>query len=112
MVNAMLAAALAMLVTFAVGHPILAELRRRKLGKSADTDVAVTLESYATKAGTPTMGGLMILAGLLAGAVPFAVFADSDLLLPVVVMLIAAGPALFDDSQTLVGSGKLSGHER
>jgi phospho-N-acetylmuramoyl-pentapeptide-transferase len=111
-VEALLAACVALPFTVAVGHPILAELRRRKLGKSADTDVAATLEAYAGKAGTPTMGGLMILAGVLAGGIPFGVLADSDLLLPLAVMLIAAGPALFDDFQTLLGSGKLSGHER
>jgi phospho-N-acetylmuramoyl-pentapeptide-transferase len=112
MVEALLAACVAMPVTIALGHPILAELRRRKLGKSADIDVAATLEAYAGKAGTPTMGGLMILAGILAGGIPFGVLADSDILLPLGVMLVAAAPALFDDFQTLIGSGRLSGHER
>ncbi|MPZ49929.1 MAG: phospho-N-acetylmuramoyl-pentapeptide-transferase [Dehalococcoidia bacterium] len=108
MSDALYSALLAMLVTFAVGHPLLAELRRRKLGKSADLDAP---EVYADKAGTPTMGGLMFLAGILAASIPFAVTRDSDILLPLVAMLAAVAPALFDDIQTLIGSGKLSGHE-
>src|SRR5688500_2984778 len=112
MVDTLRATCVTMTVTVIAGYPILAELMRRMRGKAADADVAATLEPYAGKAGTPTMGGLMILTGALAGAILFGVLADSDLLLPLAVMLVAAMPALFDDFQTLLGSGKLSGHER
>jgi phospho-N-acetylmuramoyl-pentapeptide-transferase len=111
MTDALLGACLAMLVTLAAGPVILGELRRRKLGKSADTDVAATLEAYAGKAGTPTMGGLMILTGALVAAVPFAVVEDSDLWLPLGAMLVAAVLGGVDDFQTLVGSQRISGHE-
>jgi phospho-N-acetylmuramoyl-pentapeptide-transferase len=97
-----------MLVTLAAGYPLLGELRRRKLGKSADVDAP---EVYAGKAGTPTMGGLMFLAGLSVASLMFGVTEDSDTVIPLLAMAAAAGPALFDDFQTLVGSGKLSGHE-
>jgi phospho-N-acetylmuramoyl-pentapeptide-transferase len=108
MVDAMLAALVAMLTTLIAGHPILAALRRKKLAKSADLDAP---EVYAAKAGTPTMGGLIIVAGVLAGAIPFAVAKDSDLLLPLLTMFAAACLGAFDDFQTLVGAAKLSGHE-
>ena len=109
MTDALYAAMLAMIVTFLAGHPILAELRRRKLGKSADTDAP---EAYSAKAGTPTMGGVIFLTGIFAASIPFALLQDSDTLLPIAAMGIVALPALFDDFQTLIGSGRLSGHER
>ena len=108
MIEAMLAAALAMVVTFAVGHPILGFLRRQKLGKAYSGDEP---EAYASKAGTPTMGGIIFLAGIMAAAVPFGVLRDSDVLLPLVAMLAGAGLGTYDDVQTLHGSEKLSGHE-
>jgi len=105
----MVAGCVAMLVTLGVGGPVVSELRRRKFGKQADTDAP---EAYAEKAGTPTMGGVMFLAGIAAAAIPFAAARDSDLWLPLGAMLAAAALATFDDFQTLVGSEKISGHER
>jgi phospho-N-acetylmuramoyl-pentapeptide-transferase len=109
MLEAMVAGCVAMGVTLGVGGPVVSELRRRKFGKQADTDAP---EAYHVKAGTPTMGGVMFLAGIAAGSIPFAAARDSDLLLPVVAMLAVAVLATFDDFQTLVGSQKVSGHER
>jgi phospho-N-acetylmuramoyl-pentapeptide-transferase len=109
MLEAMLAGGLALLVTLAAGRPVLGELRRRKLGDSYSGDEP---EEYASKAGTPTMGGVMFLAGILVAALPFAVLRDSDTLLPLLVMLAGAALGAFDDSQTLAGKQKLTGHER
>ena len=107
MQDALLAACLAMFVTFIAGHPTLSALRSLKFGKSADLDAP---EAYAGKAGTLTMGGVMFLAGILVAALPFAVIENTDLLLPLVAMFIAAGLGGVDDFQTLVGS-KVTGHE-
>jgi phospho-N-acetylmuramoyl-pentapeptide-transferase len=112
MVEAMLAACLALVVSLLAGGPVVAELRRRKFGKSADEDVAIEMEAYAAKAGTPTMGGLIFLLGIVVAAVPFGVARDSDILLPLLAMLAIGLFATFDDFQTLVGAAKLSGHER
>ena len=112
MLEAMLSACLAMVASLLAGRPVLSELRRRKFGKSADEDVAVEMEAYAAKAGTPTMGGLIFLIGIVVAAVPFAVARDSDILLPLLAMLAIGLFATFDDFQTLAGGGKLSGHER
>jgi phospho-N-acetylmuramoyl-pentapeptide-transferase len=109
MVEAMVAGCVAMVVTLGVGGPVVSELRRRKFGKQADTEAP---EVYAEKAGTPTMGGVMFLAGIAAAAIPFAAARDGDLWLPLGAMLAAAMLATFDDFQTLVGSEKISGHER
>ena len=109
MLEAMLAACLAMLVTLLVGRPILAELRKRKLGASYSGEEP---EAYASKAGTPVMGGLMFLIGLIVAATPFAFVRDIDTLLPLGVMLAGGALGGFDDMQTLHGRQKLTGHER
>jgi phospho-N-acetylmuramoyl-pentapeptide-transferase len=109
MLEAMLAACLAMLVTLLVGPPILAELRKRKLGDSYSGDEP---EAYASKAGTPVMGGLMFLVGLTVAAIPFAIARDADTLLLLGVMLAGGALGAFDDMQTLHGRQKLTGHER
>ena len=108
MLEAMFAAALAMAVTFAVGHPLLVALRQRKLGKAYSGDEP---EAYAAKAGTPTMGGIIFLIGISVAAVPFAVLRDTDVLLPFLAMLAGGALGTYDDLQTLSGKEKLSGHE-
>jgi phospho-N-acetylmuramoyl-pentapeptide-transferase len=108
MTHALFAACLAMLLTLFAGYPILHELRRRKFGKSADLDAP---EVYATKAGTPTMGGLIFLGPILVVGIAMAVWRDSDMLLPLVAMLAAGALGVIDDLQTLTGVQRLSGHE-
>ena len=54
------AACLAMLVTIAAGLPCSPSCARRKMGKSYTGDEP---EDYASKAGTPVMGGIMFLIG-------------------------------------------------
>ncbi len=104
----MLAAALAMVVTIAVGHPLLAALRQRKLGKAYSGDEP---EAYATKARTPTMGGIIFLIGITVAVIPFAILRDADVLIPFLAMLAGGALGTYDDLQTLSGSEKLSGHE-
>jgi len=109
MLEAMLAGCLAMAVSLACGPLVLAELKRRKLGKEADVEAP---EAYAARAGTPTMGGIIFLAGIVAAAAPFAVARDADLILPLAIMLAGGLLGGYDDLQTLVGRGRLTGHER
>jgi phospho-N-acetylmuramoyl-pentapeptide-transferase len=109
MTEVMWSGCLAMLVSLIAGKPILSELRRRRLGKEADLEGP---QAYSSKAGTPTMGGLIFLAGLIVAAVPFAIARDADLLLPLGIMLAGAGLGAYDDFQTLVGRQRLTGHER
>jgi phospho-N-acetylmuramoyl-pentapeptide-transferase len=109
MVEAMLAACLALLVTLLAGRPILAELRRRKLGDSYSGEEP---ESYASKAGTLTMGGVIFMLGIVVSGLAFGVAGDADILLPLGVMLAGGALGGFDDLQTLEGRQKLTGHER
>ncbi len=55
---------LAFLVTFVSAPPLIAYLRRKNLGQQIRDDGP---QRHLTKAGTPTMGGLVILAGVIAG---------------------------------------------
>ena len=96
----MFAACLAMLCTIAVGNPVLSELRRRKLGKGHDEDAP---EEYASKVGTPVMGGVIFLTGIVIATLVFAVPRDRETLVPLLAMLAAATLGMFDDFRTLVG---------
>ena len=107
MTHAMFAACFAMLATIAAGPPVLSELRRRKLGKGHDEDAPA---EYASKVGTPVMGGIIFLIAIVLAALLFAVPRDSDTLVPLLAMLAAAALGAFDDFQTLVGRGKMDAH--
>jgi phospho-N-acetylmuramoyl-pentapeptide-transferase len=109
MVDAMLAACLGCLVTLLAGKPVLAELRRRKLGGAYSGEEPA---EYASKAGTPVMGGLMFLLGILVAGAIFGVAEDADILLPLGVMLAGGALGGYDDLQTLEGRQRLTGHER
>jgi phospho-N-acetylmuramoyl-pentapeptide-transferase len=58
------ATALAFLVTFLTAPPVIRYLRGKKLGQQIRDDGP---QRHLNKAGTPTMGGVVILAGLMAG---------------------------------------------
>lgn len=108
MTYAALCALLAMLLTILIGHPVLAELRRRKLGDSYSGDEPA---AYEAKAGTPTMGGISFVAAIAIVALLLIVTREADILLPLFALLVGAGLGAYDDFQTLAGSQKLSGHE-
>jgi len=55
---------LTFLVTLRCAGPVISYLRRKKYGQQICEDGP---QHHSTKAGTPTMGGVMILAGLIAG---------------------------------------------
>ncbi|MHB9026776.1 MAG: phospho-N-acetylmuramoyl-pentapeptide-transferase [Armatimonadota bacterium] len=56
---------LSFLVTFLLAPPLIAFLRAKKLGQQIRDDGP---QRHLNKAGTPTMGGVVILAGVVAGA--------------------------------------------
>lgn len=66
------AAVTALLVTFLIGPMIIRWLRRRELGEEIRSDGP---ETHLVKAGTPTMGGIIILIAIL---VPVLLFAKLD----------------------------------
>ncbi|MCX7930156.1 MAG: phospho-N-acetylmuramoyl-pentapeptide-transferase [Chlorobi bacterium] len=58
------AAITALVISFVVGPRIITLLRRRQIGEQAKAELATT-GNHATKAGTPTMGGLIVLLSVI-----------------------------------------------
>ncbi|HQJ52455.1 MAG TPA: phospho-N-acetylmuramoyl-pentapeptide-transferase, partial [Anaerolineae bacterium] len=58
MVRILLSGMVSFALAVALGKPLIAELKRRGLGKNIRADGPA---SHSAKTGTPTMGGLMIL---------------------------------------------------
>lgn len=69
-------------------------------------------ESHLSKAGTPTMGGLLILATILLVTIPTNLFDRLSILLPMGVMGSVGLIGAADDLLTLQGRARISGHER
>ncbi len=96
-------------VALAAGHPFVTYLRSRNIGKAISSDGP---ESHMSKAGTPTMGGLLFVAVTVVVALAAAVPKDRDVLLPIAVTLIFAAIGFYDDLGTLVDRGHREAHDR
>ena len=92
-----------------IGGPFISFLRARNIGKAISTDGP---ESHLSKAGTPTLGGLLIVGVAAAFALIFALPKDSDVWLPLVVMLALCGIGFYDDLGTLIDRGQREAHDR
>lgn len=88
MKNAIFAMLLSAAVTIALGPLVIPMLRRLKFGQSERSDGP---QSHLSKAGTPTMGGMMFIAGILVGTLAFTLSA-TELVLPA--LLVTLGFAL------------------
>ena len=91
------------------GRPAIAFLRARGLAKAISTEGP---ESHMSKAGTPTMGGVLFMPIALAGALIAAVPKDRDVLLPICVGVVATALGVYDDMGTLLGREKREAHNR
>ena len=109
MVYASVCALVAFTISLAIGGPAVRLLRAMKIGKAESGEEPA---GYAKRAGKPTMGGFIFLAGIVSVGIFIAVDRDSDVLVPLVAMAVAAGAGLIDDAQTLVGRERVTGHER
>ena len=65
--RALAAAMLAFAAVLGLGRPVISWLRRKKIGDSGLSDSAALARAAASKANTPTMGGILIV-GAIAGA--------------------------------------------
>jgi phospho-N-acetylmuramoyl-pentapeptide-transferase len=104
------AGAMSFVVAWLIGQPIINYLRARKVGKAENV---YGPESHIVKAGTPTMGGLIVFATvLIAMTVAFltAPLADrargASIFLPLGVMVIMGIVGAWDDMLTLQGSSR------
>lgn len=85
MKNAIYAFVLSAVVTIALGPVIIPMLRRMKFGQSERSDGPQT---HLSKAGTPTMGGMMFIAGIIAGTLLFSLD-TTELSLPALLAVAA-----------------------
>lgn len=98
-------AAMAFVVTVLIGRPIITYLRQRKVGKK----IRVELEQHFGKAGTPTMGGIMVIITVVVMILVFNTAGRLSMLLPVVVLLGCGILGAIDDGMSLVGGSKSEG---
>jgi phospho-N-acetylmuramoyl-pentapeptide-transferase len=109
MVRALVIGSAAMGLATVLGAPLIAELRRRGLGKAISSEGP---ESHLSKAGTPTMGGMLVLLVVAAVTIPTNLWSHPSILLPLLVMAGAAAVGFADDLLTIQGRERIGGHER
>ncbi len=109
MTHALLAGCIAAIASAIIGGPYVSYLRRQKLGKAISSDGP---ESHLSKAGTPTLGGLLIVGVSAVITLTAAIPKDSDVWLPLGVMLALCGVGFYDDLGTLVGRERREAHDR
>ena len=89
-VRGSLAFVVSFLVAILFGGRIIEMLRSRRIGEEIKSDSAEVAELHASKAGTPTMGGVIILAALTTGVAVCGRF-DSFFLLTALATTLALG---------------------
>jgi phospho-N-acetylmuramoyl-pentapeptide-transferase len=90
------AAVTALFISFVVGPRIIAALRRRQIGEQAKAELAGT-GNHVNKAGTPTMGGLIVLTALLLPTLLWANIYNPYVILIVAVTAFLGGVGFLDD---------------
>jgi phospho-N-acetylmuramoyl-pentapeptide-transferase len=108
-VRALVIGSAAALVATIAGSFFVPALERMGIGKAISEEGP---ESHHAKAGTPTMGGLLILAVVAVVTVPTNLFGHPEVLLPLGIMAAAAAVGIADDLLTLQGRERIGGHER
>jgi phospho-N-acetylmuramoyl-pentapeptide-transferase len=109
MARALVIGSAAMLVATLAGGPLVALLGRLGMGKAISAEGP---QSHQSKAGTPTMGGLLILGTILAVTLATNVAGHPSVLLPLGVMGVAGLIGFADDLMTLQGRERAGAHER
>jgi len=95
---------LAFAISLTAGEPLVRFLRRRGLGKEISNDGPA---SHQVKAGTPTMGGVLIFATVLPITLAANIVDRLSILLPLGVIVAAGLLGLTDDLTTIVGRSPL-----
>lgn len=93
-------AGIAFVIALAIGKPLLGFLQRRQLGKAISDEGP---DTHHAKAGTPTMGGLMIFATVALLTLATNVVDRESILLPLVGIIVLGSIGLTDDMGTLQG---------
>ncbi len=100
MVYALVVGASAFVVSLIAGEPLVRLLQRRGWGKAISADGPA---SHSAKAGTPTVGGLLIFGTVFLVTAPTNLFDKLSIFLPLGVIVAAGGLGLVDDLLTLEG---------
>ncbi len=90
------AAITALLISFIVGPRIIAALKRNQIGEQAKVELAAT-GNHVNKAGTPTMGGLIVLTALLLPTLLWANVMNPYVILIVLVTALLGAVGFLDD---------------
>jgi len=101
--------AMAFVVSVVVGQPLVEFLRRRGLGKEISSDGP---PSHSTKAGTPTMGGVLIFAMALPITLAANIVDRLSILLPLGTIVAAGLLGLADDLRTIIGRARTGLNKR
>ncbi len=109
MVYALVVGSSAFVLSLAAGGPVVAFLLRRGWGKAISSDGPA---SHATKAGTPTMGGLLIFGVVFLVTAPTNLAGHLSIFLPLGAIVAAGLIGLFDDYLTLEGRERVEAHVR
>jgi phospho-N-acetylmuramoyl-pentapeptide-transferase len=109
MVRALVIGCAAAAFTTIAGRPFIDWLISRGFVKAISAEGP---KSHLSKAGTPTMGGLLVLVTVLAVTLVTFLSAAPFLLLPLGVMGAAALVGIADDLLTIQGRERIGGHER
>jgi phospho-N-acetylmuramoyl-pentapeptide-transferase len=109
MAYALFAGCIAAVAAVFAGGPLVAFLRARKIGKAISGEGP---ETHQVKAGTPTMGGLLIIGVGLVVALAMGVPKDRDVLLPVIIAAALAAVGWYDDLGTLIDREQREAHDR
>jgi phospho-N-acetylmuramoyl-pentapeptide-transferase len=98
--DALLLGVLSLVVTIAAGYPAVSLLRGLKVGKEISEWGP---ESHLVKAGTPTMGGVFVIAVIMAVTLAFNFFGRYSMAAPLGVMAMLAVLGFVDDLGSLQG---------
>ena len=98
-------AGIAFVIALAIGKPLLNYLRVRQIGKAISDEGP---DSHHVKAGTPTMGGLMIFATVAILTLATNVVGRESILLPLVGIVVLGTVGLLDDLGTLQGRAQFA----
>ena len=109
MVRALMLGAMAFVLSVAMGQPLVEFLRRRGLGKEISSDGP---SSHLTKAGTPTMGGVLIFALVLPITLAANITGRLSILLPLGTIVAAGLLGLVDDLRTIIGKARTGLNKR
>ncbi|MBC7834399.1 MAG: phospho-N-acetylmuramoyl-pentapeptide-transferase [Phycisphaerales bacterium] len=95
--RALAAAAMSFLTVVLAGRPVIAWLRRMKIGDSGLTDAAGLRAAASSKANTPTMGGILIIGAIIGWTALLANVREFYVVLGLVVLVWLAALGGFDD---------------